>query len=37
MEVGEEGELEIRGYSVMSGYLNNAQANSDAFTEDNFF
>jgi len=37
LEVGEEGELEIRGYSVMSGYLNNAQANSDAFTEDNFF
>ena len=37
LEAGEEGELEIRGYSVMSGYLNNTQANADAFTEDNFF
>ena len=33
----EEGELEIRGYTVFAGYLRNDEANRDAFTEDGFF
>ena len=31
---GAEGELQVRGYSVMSGYLNSDAANDAAFTED---
>lgn len=31
---GEQGELQLRGYNVMSGYLNNPAATSDAFTAD---
>lgn len=34
---GEEGELEMRGYCLLSGYLNNDEANASSFTEDNFF
>jgi len=33
----EEGELQVRGYSIMSGYLANDEANRAAFTEDNWF
>lgn len=31
------GELQVRGPNVMLGYLNNAEANANAFTEDGFF
>ena len=34
---GAEGELQVRGYSILAGYLNNAEANSKAFTADGFF
>jgi cyclohexanecarboxylate-CoA ligase len=34
---GEEGELEIRGCSVIAGYFNNADANRTAFTGDGWF
>jgi non-ribosomal peptide synthetase component E (peptide arylation enzyme) len=34
---GAEGELEIRGYSVLAGYLDNDEANRTSFTEDGFF
>lgn len=34
---GERGELQIRGYNVMSGYLNNADATASAFTADGWF
>lgn len=34
---GEEGELQVRGYSILAGYLNNDDANAQAFTEDGFF
>jgi acyl-CoA synthetase (AMP-forming)/AMP-acid ligase II len=34
---GEEGELELRAYCNLSGYLNNDQANASSFTDDNFF
>lgn len=34
---GERGELQIRGYNVMQGYLNNAQATQAAFTADGWF
>ena len=33
---GAEGELQVRGYTIMSGYLNNAAANEATFTEDNW-
>ena len=33
---GAEGELQVRGYTIMSGYLNNDAANKAAFTEDNW-
>jgi len=32
-----EGELQVRGSSVFPGYLNNPEANADAFTEDGWF
>lgn len=31
---GEQGELQLRGYNVMAGYLNNPAATADAFTTD---
>jgi fatty-acyl-CoA synthase len=31
-EDGEQGELQLRGYSVMKGYLNNPTSTADAFT-----
>jgi cyclohexanecarboxylate-CoA ligase len=34
---GREGELQVRGGSVFSGYLNNAAANKAAFTADGWF
>ncbi len=34
---GEEGELEIRGSSVIARYFNNDEANRDAFTGDGWF
>ena len=33
----QEGELQVRGYSIMSGYLNNDEANRLAFTDDGWF
>ena len=33
----QEGELQVRGYSIMSGYLNNDEANEHAFTDDGWF
>jgi len=33
-EDGEQGELQLRGYSVMKGYLNNPVSTADAFTSD---
>ncbi len=35
--IGEEGELQVRGYSILPGYLNNEEANAKAFTDDGFF
>ena len=32
-----EGELQVRGSSVFPGYLNNSEANADAFTDDGWF
>ena len=32
-----EGELQVRGSSVFPGYLDNPQANADAFTDDGWF
>ena len=32
-----EGDLQVRGSSVFPGYLNNPEANADAFTEDGWF
>jgi len=32
-----EGELEIRGYTVLAGYLGNDEANRASFTDDGFF
>jgi cyclohexanecarboxylate-CoA ligase len=34
---GEEGDLQIRGSSVFAGYLDNADANDAAFTDDGWF
>jgi cyclohexanecarboxylate-CoA ligase len=34
---GEEGELLLRGYTIMAGYLNNEDANKAAFTSDGYF
>ena len=35
--VGEEGELEMAGYTIMEGYLDNEEANARAFTDDGWF
>lgn len=32
-----EGELEVRGFTLFAGYLDNDEANRQAFTEDGFF
>jgi non-ribosomal peptide synthetase component E (peptide arylation enzyme) len=37
LPAGEEGELQVRGPSVFSGYLDNAEANDAAFAEDRWF
>ena len=37
LDTGEEGELEIRGYTVLAGYLGNDQANRESFADDGFF
>jgi cyclohexanecarboxylate-CoA ligase len=37
LDPGEEGELEMRAYCNLSGYLNNDEANASSFSEDNFF
>lgn len=34
---GEEGEIEIAGYNVMSGYYGNDKANEEAFSNDGWF
>lgn len=34
---GEQGELQIRGYNVLTGYLNNPVATANAFTDDGWF
>ena len=35
--VGEEGELQLRGFTIMSGYLRNDAANEKSFTADGWF
>lgn len=37
LPAGEEGELQLRGFSVMSGYVRNDAANARAFTPDGWF
>jgi len=37
LPAGEEGDLQVRGPSVFSGYLDNADANDAAFAEDRWF
>ena len=34
---GETGELQMRGFSVMSGYMKNPEANAASFTDDGWF
>jgi non-ribosomal peptide synthetase component E (peptide arylation enzyme) len=34
---GEIGELQMRGFSIMSGYMKNPEANASSFTEDGWF
>lgn len=34
---GQQGELQLRGYNVMVGYLNNPEATKEAFTADGWF
>lgn len=34
---GETGELQMRGFSMMSGYIKNPNANADSFTADGWF
>ena len=37
VRVGADGEIEVTGVGVFSGYHNNPQANAEAFTEDGWF
>ncbi len=37
VRISDDGEVQVRGPSVMRGYLNNDEANAGAFTEDGFF
>ena len=37
LETGKEGELQLFGYSIMPGYLNNDEANKASFTSDGWF
>ena len=37
LDPGEEGELEVRAYCNLSGYLNNDEANATSFSDDDFF
>lgn len=37
LPIGERGELQLRGYNVMTGYLNNPEATNAAFTQDGWF
>ena len=37
LAAGTEGELQVRGPSLFPGYLNNPEANADAFVEDGWF
>ena len=37
VNTNEEGELLLRGYAIMAGYLNNDAANKAAFTSDGYF
>ncbi len=37
LPAGAEGELQLAGYSVFPGYLNNPEANATAFADDGFF
>lgn len=37
VEIGEEGELLVRGPQVMEGYFKNPETNEEVFTEDGFF
>lgn len=37
LEIGEEGELLVRGPQVMKGYFKNPRANEEVFTDDGFF
>ena len=37
IRIADNGELEIRGSSVISGYFDNDEANRDAFTDDGWF
>lgn len=34
---GEEGEYEVRGHSILAGYVNNPEANAKAFSPDGWF
>ena len=34
LRISAEGEIQVRGWNVMQGYYNNAEANAKAFTED---
>jgi acyl-CoA synthetase (AMP-forming)/AMP-acid ligase II len=37
VDSGEEGELELRGFTIMAGYMKNDQANATAFTADGWY
>jgi cyclohexanecarboxylate-CoA ligase len=37
LPLGAEGELQVRGPNLFSGYLNNSEANLEAFTDDGWF
>ncbi|MGH3090247.1 MAG: AMP-dependent synthetase/ligase [Rubrobacteraceae bacterium] len=37
VRIGEGGEVQVKGPSVFAGYLDNPEANAEAFTDDGFF